>query len=191
MGGRRGDRGEGAGVRLALTGGRGAVGWQGVLEAAAEEGCQDPEQDQIHCDDRERPAHGLRAELAGLGEAAGQVAQDERGNREVEQEEGGQQGQRKAVQGAVQEAVEVVRYQPGGHQGGGPDVVHLVKGELGMGRGGRLQPVHDLSDDVLSRWRVEWVEGVGAPVVGVEGVAVFGGQPQRCSGRMLDPHVQP
>jgi hypothetical protein len=34
----------------------------------------------------------LGAELAGLGEAAGQIAEDQRGDREMEQDEGGQQG---------------------------------------------------------------------------------------------------
>jgi hypothetical protein len=42
-----------------------------VLHAPAEEGRQDPEQDKVDRDDCQRPAHGLSAELAGLGEAAG------------------------------------------------------------------------------------------------------------------------
>ena len=44
---------------------------------------------------------------------------------------------------------------------------------------------------VLSRWRVEQVEGVGAPVVGVERVAVLGSQPQRLPNRTLEPQPQP
>ncbi len=52
----------------------------------------------------------------------------------------------------MQEAVEEAGDQPGGHERGRADVVDLVKGEVGMGQSGRLEPVHDLGHDMLASW---------------------------------------
>jgi hypothetical protein len=66
-----------------------------------------------------------------------------------EQEEDGQ-GQREAAQRLAQEPVEEVGDQPGRDERGWPDVVGLVQVEARVARGGGVEPVDDLGDDVLA-----------------------------------------
>src|SRR4030095_9641862 len=102
-----------------------------------------------------------------------QVA-DEQPHGQVEGDGQQHQGQGEVAQGPAHELVEEVGDQPPGDQQPGPDVVDLVQGELGVAPVGRLQPVHELRHHIVAGGDVQRVEGVGAPVPAVEGVAVLG-----------------